>query len=50
MPECKHEFIGSADGVTCKKCGLHLSPDEYRKSLKPKPEPSVPKPKAEKKK
>ena len=53
MAECKHEFIGGADGVTCKKCDLHLSPDEYRKYLKPKPaqeEKPAPKPKTTKKK
>ncbi len=37
MSECKHDLIGSADGVTCKKCGLHLTHKEYQEFLKPKP-------------
>lgn len=29
MAECKHIFIGMADGVHCTRCGLKLSPAEY---------------------
>lgn len=29
MPECKHEFIGTTNGVHCTRCGLKLSPAEY---------------------
>ena len=32
---CHHVFIGKADGVHCKKCGLHMSHQEYQKSLAP---------------
>lgn len=28
--DCKHVFVGKADGVHCKKCGLHMTPKEYR--------------------
>lgn len=39
MAECKHEFIGKADGVHCTKCGLHMSASDYVKFLNPeKPE------------
>ncbi len=27
--ECKHEFIGTASGVQCKKCGLSMTVKEY---------------------
>ncbi len=53
MSECKHDLIGSADGVTCKKCGLHLTHKEYQEFLKPKPAQEAkpaPKPKTTKKK
>ena len=33
MTECIHVFVGSADGVCCGKCGLHLSADEYAQML-----------------
>ncbi len=49
MSECKQDLIGSADGVTCKKCGLHLTHKEYQEFLKPKPaqeEKSAPQPEA----
>ena len=26
---CKHEWVGGADGVTCRLCGAHLTHDEY---------------------
>ncbi len=53
MSECKHDLIGSADGVKCKKCGMHLTHKEYQEFLKPKPaqeEKPAPKPKTTKKK
>lgn len=36
--QCKHEFKGHDGGVTCIKCGLKMTTDEYLKSLKPKEE------------
>lgn len=36
--QCKHEFYGHKDGVTCKKCGLKMAADEYFASLKPQQE------------
>lgn len=27
--ECKHIFEGRADGVHCRLCGLHMTPEEY---------------------
>ena len=43
MAECKHEFIGKADGVHCKKCGIILSALEYARYMNPeiqeKPKP-----------
>lgn len=43
MTECKHEFIGKADGVHCKKCGIILSALEYARYMNPeiqeKPKP-----------
>lgn len=32
--ECKHIFEGRADGVHCKLCGLHITPDEYSAHLR----------------
>lgn len=32
--ECKHEFKGHCDGVTCKKCGTKMTAEEYAKYLK----------------
>lgn len=29
MEGCKHYFVGTADGVHCKRCGLHMSRREY---------------------
>lgn len=34
--ECKHVWIGSTDGVTCKLCGEKHTHDEYVKLCKPK--------------
>lgn len=54
MAECNHTLIGGADGVRCKKCGLHMTHDEYQEFLKPKPkaqdEKPAPKPRTTKKK
>lgn len=36
MKECKHDWIGSADGVTCRICGKHLTDAEYKKASEPK--------------
>lgn len=33
---CKHEFKGHCNGVTCMKCGIKMTHDEYVKSLKQK--------------
>ena len=33
--ECSHVFIGTADGITCKICGLHMTVEEYREYLQP---------------
>ena len=27
--ECEHVFKGHADGVTCMRCGLRMTTDEY---------------------
>ena len=47
MENCNHVFIGHADGVTCKRCGLRMTTDEYMAYLnapeKPKEEPEAPK-------
>lgn len=37
--ECKHEFIGTALGVHCKRCGLQMTAEEYRKHINTKPKP-----------
>lgn len=29
MAECRHVFIGKADGVHCTRCGRKLTPAEY---------------------
>lgn len=36
MAECKHEFIGNADGVKCLKCGKTMTPKQYQDYLEPK--------------
>ena len=33
--DCNLVFVGRRDGVYCKKCGLHMSHQEYQKSLAP---------------
>lgn len=35
MMECKHVFEGRADGVHCKRCGLHLTAKQYHELLYP---------------
>ena len=32
--DCKHEFIGNAEGVKCPLCGVKLTQQEYREYLK----------------
>lgn len=32
---CKHEFIGTPEGVKCIKCGYRMTAEEYGKSKKP---------------
>lgn len=32
---CNHVFVGKADGVHCKLCGLHLTPEQYHELLHP---------------
>lgn len=45
--DCKHIFEGRADGVHCKLCGLHMTPDEYSAYLRgPEQPPEEKKPKA----
>ena len=29
MENCNHVFMGHAEGVTCKRCGLRMTTDEY---------------------
>lgn len=33
--KCKHQFQGHKDGVTCMKCGLKMTPAQYKEYLKP---------------
>lgn len=35
MTNCKHSFIGKADGVHCAKCGLKLTAQEYAAMAQP---------------
>lgn len=35
MKKCKHIFKGHAGGVTCMKCGLEMTADEYAEFLNP---------------
>ncbi len=43
MPDCKHVFIGRADGVHCTRCGLKLTAAEYAAARSaPKPEAKKP--------
>ena len=49
--ECDHVFKGHAEGVTCMRCGLRMTTDEYMAYLgtpeepkeEPKEEPEAPK-------
>lgn len=34
---CLHVFVGRADGVHCKKCGLHLTAEGYKELTEYKP-------------
>lgn len=47
MTDCRHVFIGRADGVHCTRCGLHLTPQQYHELLHP-PEPAAVEPPQEK--
>ena len=44
---CDHVFRGHAQGVTCMRCGLRMTTDEYMAYLgtpeEPKEEPEAPK-------
>ena len=40
---CEHIFRGHADGVTCMRCGLRMSTDEYMAYLGTPEEPEAPK-------
>lgn len=44
MSECKHEFIGAADGVHCIRCGAQFSPSEYAALINRPREPESKKP------
>lgn len=35
MTNCRHSFIGKADGVHCAKCGLKLTAQEYAAMAQP---------------
>ena len=39
MADCKHIFVGRADGVHCTRCGLHLTAQQYRELLHPPKSP-----------
>ena len=41
--ECDHVFRGHADGVTCMRCGLRMTTDEYMAYLGTPEEPEAPK-------
>ena len=41
--ECDHVFKGHADGVTCMRCGLRMTTDEYMAYLATPEEPEAPK-------
>lgn len=36
---CSHEFVGTAQGVHCKHCGLTMRPSEYLKYIHPETQP-----------
>ena len=40
---CDHVFMGHADGVTCMRCGLRMTTDEYMAYLATPEEPEAPK-------
>ena len=40
---CEHIFKGHADGVTCMRCGLRMTTDEYMAYLGTPEEPEAPK-------
>ena len=42
MENCNHVFIGHAEGVTCKRCGLRMTTDEYMAYLGTPEEPEAP--------
>ena len=41
--ECEHVFNGHADGVTCMRCGLRMTTDEYMAYLGTPEKPEAPK-------
>ena len=45
MENCNHVFMGRAEGVTCMRCGLRMTTDEYMAYLnapeEPKEEPEA---------
>ena len=41
--ECEHVFKGHAQGVTCMRCGLRMTTDEYMAYLGTQEEPEAPK-------
>ena len=41
--ECEHVFKGHADGVTCMRCGLRMTTDEYMAYLGTPEDPEAPK-------
>ena len=41
--ECEHVFKGHAEGVTCTRCGLRMTTDEYMAYLGTPEEPEAPK-------
>ena len=40
---CEHVFRGHAQGVTCMRCGLRMTTDEYMAYLATPEEPEAPK-------
>ena len=41
--KCDHIFKGHAEGVTCMRCGLRMTTDEYMAYLATPEEPEAPK-------
>ena len=39
MAECKHEFTGKSDGVSCMKCGITMTAEEYAEYVNKKNQP-----------